>query len=600
MKNNDLLKYENSLIRVLDIKETSVLVIDCNKKSMPKWVSVSAISDYEICSDFLFELSADIEYSEPSNRKIAYKRFTLISKILPYIGDKKNRCNIIAQIAEENGISKQTIGNYLWAYLVYQNITALAPKSKEKKKEITADEKNFRWALNKFFYTKNGNSLSVAYSFMLEKKYCDEQGKLLSQYPTFNQFRYFYRKNKSMRQLYISRNGIKSYQRNNRPLLGDGIRKFAPFVGTGMIDATVCDIYLIDDCGNVIGRPILTACIDAYSGLCCGYSLTLEGGVYSLRSLMLNVITDKVEWCKKFGIKVDKEFWDCDMLPATLVTDMGKEYVSETFEQITDLGATVINLPSYRPDLKGAVEKFFDIIQGLYKPYLKNKGVIEPDFRERGSHDYRKDDTLTMTDFEKIIIRCIIYYNSQKATPNFPYTENMIKKEIKPYPCAIWNYGLNQAGANLIPIDCNTLILTLLPRTIGKFSRKGLIVNSLRYKNEKFTEYYLNGGTVTVSYNPEDISQVWLIENGYYTPFDLIENRFTGKGIYEVNELKNAQNTILKEIKTENIQAKIDLANNIEIIANSCLKQRNKATKGIKENRRREQIKRHIDYLKDV
>ena len=435
---------------------------------------------------------------------------------------------------------------------------------------------------------------------MLEKKYCDEQGKLLSQYPTFNQFRYFYRKNKSMRQLYISRNGIKSYQRNNRPLLGDGIRKFAPFVGTGMIDATVCDIYLIDDCGNVIGRPILTACIDAYSGLCCGYSLTLEGGVYSLRSLMLNVITDKVEWCKKFGIKVDKEFWDCDMLPATLVTDMGKEYVSETFEQITDLGATVINLPSYRPDLKGAVEKFFDIIQGLYKPYLKNKGVIEPDFRERGSHDYRKDATLTMTDFEKIIIRCIIYYNSQKATPNFPYTENMIKKEIKPYPCAIWNYGLNQAGANLIPIDCNTLILTLLPRTIGKFSRKGLIVNSLRYKNEKFTEYYLNGGTVTVSYNPEDISQVWLIENGYYTPFDLIENRFTGKGIYEVNELKNAQNTILKEIKTENIQAKIDLANNIEIIANSCLKQRNKATKGIKENRRREQIKRHIDYLKDV
>lgn len=82
MKNNDLLKYENSLIRVLDIKETSVLVIDCNKKSMPKWVSISAVSDYEICSDYLFEQSADIEYSEPSNRKIAYKRFTLISRIL--------------------------------------------------------------------------------------------------------------------------------------------------------------------------------------------------------------------------------------------------------------------------------------------------------------------------------------------------------------------------------------------------------------------------------------------------------------------------------------------------------------------------------------
>ena len=80
MKNNDLLKYENSLIRVLDIKETSVLVIDCNKKSMPKWVSISAISDYEICSDYLFELSADIESLEPyryhhSHRKIYAHRF---------------------------------------------------------------------------------------------------------------------------------------------------------------------------------------------------------------------------------------------------------------------------------------------------------------------------------------------------------------------------------------------------------------------------------------------------------------------------------------------------------------------------------------------
>ena len=122
---------------------------------------------------------------------------------------------------------------------------------------------------------------------MLKNKYCDENGELAEDYPTFYQFRYFYRKTKNMQNYYISRNGLKNYQRNNRPLLGDGVHAFAQSVGKGMIDSTICDIYLVNNTGDVIGRPVLTACVDAYSGLCCGYSLSWEGGIYSLKKLML-------------------------------------------------------------------------------------------------------------------------------------------------------------------------------------------------------------------------------------------------------------------------------------------------------------------------
>ena len=107
-----------------------------------------------------------------------------------------------------------------------------------------------------------------------------------------------------------------------------------------------------------MGRPVLTACIDVYSGLCCGYMLSWEGGVYSLRGLMLNVITNKVAWCKQFGISIHENDWPCQQLPAVLVTDKGSEYKSENFEQITELGVRVTNLPAYRPELKGRVEKF--------------------------------------------------------------------------------------------------------------------------------------------------------------------------------------------------------------------------------------------------
>jgi len=417
MKNKELLKFKDKTIRILEIKNDKVLIVNCNRKTVPVWVNKDSLTNCVPTEEYEYP---DINDLEPNIRKIAFNRFTLISRVLPFIEDKNKRCSLIKQISEDENISKQTINNYLWLYLSSQNISALAPIQKETEKELNADQKNFRWALNKFFYTKNGNSLNMTYTLMLKERYCNN-GKLLSSYPSFNQFRYYYRKHKDIKRFYISRDGLKNYQRNNRPLLGDGIQEFAPTIGTGMLDATICDIYLVNDNGELIGRPILTACVDAYSGLCCGYSLTLEGGIYSLRNLMFNVITDKTEHCGKFGIQTNKENWNCNKLPAVLITDMGKEYVSDTFCQIADLGVTVINLPPYRPELKGAVEKFFDIIQNLYKPHLKGKGIIESDFQERGSHDYRKDARLTLTGFEKIILHCIIYYNSQRVIENFPY-----------------------------------------------------------------------------------------------------------------------------------------------------------------------------------
>lgn len=402
-----------------------------------------------------------------------------------------------------------------------------------------------------------------------------------------------------MQNFYISRDGLKNYQRNNRPLIGEGVQEFAPAVGVGMLDATVCDIYLINEEGNLVGRPILTACIDAYSSLCCGYSLSWEGGVYSLRGLMLNIITDKVAWCKRYGISIEKEDWDCDRLPGTFVTDMGSEYKSENFEQIAELGVTVVNLPSYRPELKGLVEKFFDLIQETYKKHLKGKGVIEPDYQERGAHDYRKDACLTMMDFEKIILHCMIYYNSKRIIENFPYTEAMINAGVKPYASCIWEWGKLQIGANLISVGSRELTLTLLPRTIGKFGRTGLKVNKLRYHCEGYTEQYLSGGNVTVAYNPEDVTSVWVIENGAYVEFMLIESRFQGKELTEVQELKTGQRIISKNEMRNNLQAQIDLAQHIEIIAGNVNSHADVHMKNIRHTRRKEQSRCHQDYMKE-
>lgn len=602
---NQLLQNDTQLIRVLDMEADRVFIIDCIKRTMPVWTDAESIKEYVPCSeDTLQEITniflIDLDNVDSENRKTAYERYTMIAPLLPFVSDLKKRKELINSLANMNSVSKQTIRYYLCLYLVYQNISILIRKQSVKESVLSQDAKNMRWALNKFFYTKHKNSLSVAYTLLLKEKYCDSLGNLLPEYPSFYQFRYFYRRTKKMQTYYISRDGLKDYQKNNRPLLGDGIQEYASSVGMGMLDATVCDIYLVNEAGNLVGRPILTACIDAYSSLCCGYSLSWEGGVYSLRGLMLNIISDKQKWCNQYGINIEKSQWDADKLPAIFVTDMGSEYKSENFEQITELGVTVVNLPSYRPELKGAVEKFFDLVQNTYKPHLKGKGVIEPDYQERGSHDYRKDACLTMADFEKVILRCIIYYNSQRIIENFPYTEGMIQNQIQPFASNIWEWGKTQTGANLITVDKEQIVLTLLPRTTGKFSRFGLRVNKMRYKHENFTEKYLAGGEVTVAYNPDDVSEVWLIDNGSYIRFDLIESRYKGKELSDVEILQRGQKELVKAATADNIQAQIDLAQSIEIIAASVNNSDKVNIKSIRNTRQREQTKNHIDYIRRI
>ncbi len=605
MRKNELIRTDESIYRILEVTEDMVLLMDCIKLSMPRWYSLSSITQYEACTET--ELMAktgrilcNAEELDVQQLQIVRQRISMIADILPYIGDKADRSRLIEESALQNGVSKRTISNALCLYLAYQNPSVFVLKNKIQTDELSRDEKNFRWALNKFFYSREKHSLQSAYTIMLKEKYCDNSGVLLGSYPTFHQFRYFYRKHHSLQKQYISRDGLKHYQRNHRPLLGDGVGEFAPHIGVGLLDATVCDIYLVDDSGKLVGRPILTACVDAYSGLCCGYSLTWEGGVYSLRGLMLNVIADKTEHCRKHGILIEKSDWDCNALPSTLVTDKGSEYTSGNFEQIAECGVEILHLPAYRPELKGRVEKFFDLVQGYYKSQLKYKGVIEPDFQERGARDYRKDACLTMEQFERILLRCILYYNTKRVIENFPYTEDMLSAQVKPYASEIWNYDKANNGIRLIPVSAEKLILTLLPRTTGKFGRNGLRVNGIRYKHDGYTEQYLKGETAIAAYNPEDVSFVWLIENGVYIPFTLVENRFRGKKMEEVSEMLGKQKALVKASVPLSTQAKIDLANHIQAVADTASRSGDTDRKHIRQTRRREQRKTHRDYTKET
>ena len=593
MKKNDLIKTGSSIFRILSVG-VNVLAIDCEKKTMPQFFSYDFFNDSEIINC----LSPDypnFEDLSPADRKIAQQRYTMIASAVSVLDDVKQRNLMLDKSSKQFGISKQTLRSYLCTYLVYQDIAALAPKH-SKGKELTQDQKNMRWALNKFFYTRNQNSLPTAYTMMLKTKYCDDYGVLLPEYPSFNQFRYFYRKHRKMENFFISRDGIKDYQMNNRPLLGDGVQEFAPSVGTAMLDGTTCDIYLVNDKGQLIGRPVLVVACDANTSMCLGYSLSWQGGTYSLQNLMLNILEDKVALCERMGIHITADQWDVNQLPGIMVTDGGSEYKGKTFEQIAELGVSLIHLPPYRPELKGQVEKLFDLIQNSYKDILKGKGVIMPDIQERGSHDYRKDAILTLEEFERIVVRCVVHYNCERVIKTYPYTPEMLANNVKPYANEIWKWKVeNDIGTNLISVLSKDVVLTLLPRTNGKFTKYGLKANRLRYHAEGYKEQYLQGGDVIVAYNPDNCNKVWLKEkDGSFIEFSLIESRFEDMSLDSVQEIQQKQKKLMKDTMRDNYQAKIELMSFIESVA-SKPKSTDVQIKDIRAARKSATRKQHKD-----
>jgi hypothetical protein len=518
-------------------------------------------------------------------KRVCHERYTVISPLLVFLDDNFERTRLIRSLSLKLNISKQTIRRYLILYLSFNSLVALRPSIPSKNKELSGDEINFRWAINKYYYSSAKNTIKRTYLLLLRDKYTVD-GKLIEGYPRFHRFEYFFQKTRKKESELISREGLSAYQRNHRPLLGDSVRSYVGTVGTAMIDGTILDIYLVNDAGSNIGRPILTAMVDAFSGLALGYFLSLEGGVFSITNLLMNTTRDKVEWCKQYGIEINPEDWPVHFLPSVIVTDRGREYLGSNFEQLTQLGIRIETLPAYRPELKSRIEIFMKLIQDLYKPSLIKKGVIRPDFQERGVEDYRKNASLTLVQFERVLLHCILHYNSSMIINLPPHTP----EHVKPTRLDLFKYQLEAHSDEFINVDERLLHLTLLPRQIARFTRKGLIVNGLRYRALNHKEDFLNGGEVTVAYNPTNVSQLWLIANHEYHPFELIEKGYLGQDTESVKKDKKTLRLKKRTHQELSLQSQLDLLANIDTNVYSN-KQQLTPIKGIRENRKKERTR---------
>ncbi len=478
---------------------------------------------------------------------------------------------------------------------------------------ITSDVKrHFDISVNKYYRGKNKISLKETYTLMLRDFYSDSykvnaeiQYRIWdsSRIPTYYQFYYWFKKTKNIQKDIIFRESEKEFNLKHRALLSNSKQETDGPGTRFQVDATIADIYLVSSLNRnrVIGRPIVYAIIDVFSRMVTGIYVGLEGPSWMGAMMALdNMIEDKVEYCRKYGIEISENQWTCKHLPEIIIADRGEFEGFSVENLINNLNIKIENTSPYRGDLKGIVERSFRTTNEKIKH--KTPGAILKEFRKRGDRDYRLDATLTLEEFTKIYINIVLNHNS-KIIDKYPLEKEMIADEITPTPINLWNWGIKNRKGRLKTVDREILRLNILPKGKASVSRAGIRFKGLYYSSDKAVkeQWFVNlkVRSIEIVYDPRNVDKIYIpSENGLdYDECYLIDTSKQYKDciLEEIifneelaSELKD------KEIREQN-QNNIDLENEIEKIVKEAQKAKekeldysqtsNKKLKGIKRNR---------------
>lgn len=570
--------------------EDGAWLISYEEPNAPRFVR-----DTELKSLKKVEAPADyLRYQEKEPTEGQKKRRELIAPLLEnplYIWDKAARRKKAAEIADAHRSTVRRIQKLFYRYLAGR---PLVEERKPTEKPETQEQKDFSWAIEEYYYSARKMSLKTVYDLLLLSRYTDADGHLREEHPTWHAFRhYFYDKHcqQSVR-AEISRDGLSNYQRNSRPLFGSAM-EWRKQIGAYQMDETQADIYLVSrlDRKSVVGRPNIYLAVDTATQLIAGIHVGLEAGEQAVVSCLVNAAADKVAFCRRYGIEITKDQWPSEGLPGEIITDKGKEFVGSRMGELAmKFGMEFQSLPPFRPDGKGLVEKTFDLLQQKYKPLLRGKGVIEEDAMERWATDYRSQAVLDLEEFTKVVIYCVLYLNSCRILQNVQG-----KAEAEPVPAELWAWHESQGESCLIPVDEWEIYLTGLPRRKGSLTRKGIHHQGLWYVSrdyQRIWEQRKSGEAVTVAYDPENVSRIFLLDGLDYLPFELADSykRYAGTTQEEACKEQEKHKIRKRELEKRDTEGRINMIRNIQAVigGNECQKKGKLNQAVIEQNRERE------------
>ena len=426
--------------------------------------------------------------------------------------------------------------------------------------------------------------------------------------PSFIQFRYIHQKYKDQTYLLTSREGSRRFALQYRAILGESTHMAHGPGSLAQGDATIGDIHLVSsrDRSRLIGRPVIYVIIDVFTRLILGFSVSLEGPSWLGMMLALeNAMTDKVAFCKEYGIAITEEEWPCHHLPEELLGDRGELEGYNPTHLINSLNITISNTPPYRCDWKGIVEQNFRLISDEII-HWKPGAVYQK--RERGDKDTRLEACLTLQEFRQLMILCVLKHNNYHRMNWYKMDDDMVADHVEPYPIDLWNWGVIHRVGHLRKRPPEMVRLGLLARDKASVTELGICFRGVYYtcdlaiREQWFVKARMNGRwSISIAYDPRKLDTIYLPDQGHLPePCELVEREKRtdlGRDWFEIldyfelkKQAEEASRTRLMR-QTAEFHAKTDaIINEAKEKTEQAVKGQNKSTrlKNVRENRKSE------------
>ena len=269
-------------------------------------------------------------------------------------------------------------------------------------------------------------------------------------------------------------------------------------------DHTQVDVLVVDQSGEVLGRPWLTIVVDSYSRCMMGLHLGFDAPSAWVACLALRHAILPKQYSSSYELQ---ESWETYGLPQYLYTDQGKDFTSQHLEQVaTELGIGLCSRP--QPSEGGIVERpfgtfnreFFSSLPG----YVGSKASERPHRatarRAAASRSSvaEREACLTLMQLERLFVRYIVDRYNQGIDGRMGDQTRI---------------GRWEAGATMpLPLlSDRELDICLMRRERRHVYRGGYLqFANLSYRGEHLAGY--SGEEVIIRYDPWDITTVWVYQ----------------------------------------------------------------------------------------
>lgn len=546
---NDLLQYTHPsprTIRILWIsaEQSHAYVFDVAARSAEvELVQMSALQA-DIRAGLASVMPADpylmvLSHALPAKHlQLRARAWQVIEELVaqePQIYEARQRGPLIAQAIERHQVSHPTIYRYLRRYWQRgQTPNALLPdyansggrgkvrqasagvkRGRPRKNGgdsgpgLNADEqirRIFRVATARYAADHSKFSRLGAYQQMLDEFFAgrriDSSGRVLlamagpePEVPSFGQFNYWLDHDDD-RPPEVSRRPqtLRQHMVQTPQLSAAGLPSGRPGAGF-YLDVVRAEVQLVSraDRNQAVGRPLVYVVTDTFSRMVCGVYIGLGEAQWQQAMLALaHCGADKQRYASQYGRDIEAAQWPCRHLPETLFVNAALSLGWSGDALLNNFNVRCVAADSGPDDWRAVLEKRFKL--------LAPATPGEP---------CRLDGVLDVEQFTRIVIDCVLYYNSRQQ----------LAKAGNATPRQLWEWGVEHRGGGLKTYPEQLLRCSLMPVAQGSVTADGIVLfNSVytcvRAASERWYERAQLRGAwpVRLAYDPSNLDMVYLLD----------------------------------------------------------------------------------------